>query len=114
MRGNLDDIKYEFRGYLCYPGDGFVEVKDVNDRINGALVEIHSEVHHYLFRKTNHDSFNQIIEQIMVLQGSVASIALQKEEREPRWADSHETYHSSAKDSTQAGRFPVIHEGERQ
>lgn len=43
-------------------------VTDVNDTIEGAIVELHFELRHYYFKNKNQDSFNGSIEQLEVLQ----------------------------------------------
>ena len=73
LREELDKIKYEYCAMplAVYIGNNFVEPRDVNEAIRGALVELHFELHHScnLMRgQAGQDLFNASIEQIMVLQ----------------------------------------------
>ena len=71
LREELDMIKYEYcaQPLRVYRGDDtFVETRDVNETIRGALVELHFELHHSCNFTRDQDSFNGSIEQIMVLQ----------------------------------------------
>ena len=73
LREELDKIKYEYCALplAVYIGNNFVEPRDVNEAIRGALVELHFELHHScnLMRgQAGQDLFNASIEQIMVLQ----------------------------------------------
>jgi hypothetical protein len=70
LRDELDVLKYEYRAkpLRVYVKDKFVEPTDVNDTIRGALVEVHFELHHYFISSDAYDSFNGVIEQILVLQ----------------------------------------------
>lgn len=59
---------FEAHPLHVFVGNRFIEVGDVNDVICGALVEIHCELHHYHIHADNRDSYNGIIQQILVLQ----------------------------------------------
>lgn len=66
----LDDVKYTHKviALPVYKNDQFVEVQDANVTLQGALVELDFELRHYHIWKTKHDSFNGIVQQIVVLQ----------------------------------------------
>ena len=71
LREELDRIKYEYcaQPLRVYRGDdSFVEPRDVNETIRGALVELHFELHHSCNHTRDQDAFNGSIEQIIVLQ----------------------------------------------
>ena len=70
LRGDLDNIKRTYRAnpLRVFARDAFVEARNVNDVIRGALVEMHFELNHYCIRGKNQDSFNAHIQQIQVLQ----------------------------------------------
>lgn len=70
LREELDEIKYEYCALplAVYIGNNFVEPRDVNEAIRGALVELHFELHHSYNFMRREDFFHASIEQIMVLQ----------------------------------------------
>jgi hypothetical protein len=70
LREELDRIKYEYCALplRVYIGNNFVEPRNVNEAIRGALVELHFELHHSENFMRRQDFFNASIEQIMVLQ----------------------------------------------
>lgn len=70
MRGELDALKHEFftQPLRVYRNANFVELADVEDTIHGALVEVHFILRHYFISSDAYDSFNGIVEQILVLQ----------------------------------------------
>lgn len=70
MRVELDALKHEFfaRPLRVYRSNQFVEPSNVEDTIRGALVEVHFTLHHYFISSDSYNSFNGVIEQILVLQ----------------------------------------------
>ena len=70
LRDELDALKYEYlaKPLRVYVKDKFIEPADVNERIRGALIEVHFELHHYFIASEAYDSFNGVVEQILILQ----------------------------------------------
>ncbi|KAH9024470.1 hypothetical protein EDB83DRAFT_2658149 [Lactarius deliciosus] len=72
----LDEIKYEYKAtpLRVYGKDGFIESTKVEEQLNGALVELRFDLHHYFIDKEHFHSFNAGIEQIIILQPGEASV----------------------------------------
>ncbi|KAI5984252.1 hypothetical protein EDC04DRAFT_2615786 [Pisolithus marmoratus] len=67
----LDAIKPDYRAIplRVYSGDAFIEPTDVNNVLNGALVEVMFSIHHTFIKKQSgpQDSFQAEIEQVTVI-----------------------------------------------
>lgn len=70
LRSDLDNIKWGYRAtpLSVFARNAFVEARNVNEIITGALVEMHFELYHFCIRASDQDSFNGRIQQILVLQ----------------------------------------------
>ncbi|KAH9083493.1 hypothetical protein EDB83DRAFT_2309469 [Lactarius deliciosus] len=72
----LDEIKYEYKAtpLRVYGKDEFIEPTKVEEQLNGALVELRFDLHHYSIDKEHFHSFNAGIKQIIILQPGEASV----------------------------------------
>jgi len=70
LQDDLDDIKHAYRAspLRVFANEKFIEVGQVNEVIEGALVDLHFELFHFGIRKKNEDSFNGSMEQVLMLQ----------------------------------------------
>ena len=70
LRDDLDDIKRAYRAspLRVFANEKFIEVGQVNEVIEGALVDLHFALFHFAIRKKNEDSFNGTMEQVLMLQ----------------------------------------------
>ena len=70
LRDDLDDIKRAYRAspLRVFAHGKFVEVSDVNNVIEGAPVELHFALFHFGICKKNEDSFNGMMEQVLMIQ----------------------------------------------
>jgi hypothetical protein len=86
LREELDRIKYEYRALPLpvYIGNNFVEPRNVNEAIRGALVELHFELHHSDNFMRRQDFFSASIEQIMILQPGQPRRTSPYKRRDPR------------------------------
>jgi hypothetical protein len=69
LKPSCSDIKPLYMAHpLCvFSGDKFIETTDVNDITQGALIELHFKLNHYCICAEKKDSFNGIMQQILVL-----------------------------------------------
>ena len=70
MREDLDKIKHTFRAVPLgvFARNKFINTKNAESFLAGALVMIFFELYHYAIHVDNKDSYNGMIEQIQVLQ----------------------------------------------
>ena len=70
MQDDLDTIKHVFVmvPLSIFIGNKFVDPDNAENVLNSALVEIFFELYHYAIRRDNKDSYNDMIEQIQILQ----------------------------------------------
>ena len=67
---HFDNIKWNHAVSLLpvYTKDKFVEIRDAEEVLQGALVNLQFELHHYKIQQKDIHSFNGNIEQITVIQ----------------------------------------------
>ena len=70
LRDTMDAVKHTHCAIplRVYLKKKLINIEDISDILNGALVELHFELHHFEIAAKNLHSFNANIEQIMVLQ----------------------------------------------
>ena len=51
-----------------YVGDRFIKPEKVHEMLKGALVEVSFELRHYCIQKKHEDSFNALVQQVLILQ----------------------------------------------
>ncbi len=70
LRLDFDQIKYDYRTtpLVVFEGKTFIGVNDVQNKIKGAVVELHFQLHHFCIWPKKLDSFNATIEQVLILQ----------------------------------------------
>ena len=83
LQADLNKIKFDFEAspLPVYVEGRFVQPNDVQEMLRGALVEVHFELRHFYIQKDNRDSFNATVQQVLVLQPSVARPATAYKER---------------------------------
>ncbi|KAH9033805.1 hypothetical protein EDB85DRAFT_1950047 [Lactarius pseudohatsudake] len=100
FRKYVDEIKYEYKAspLRVYGKGGFVERKNVEDQLKGALIELRFDLHHYFIEKEKFDSFNAGVQQIIILQPGNACAATAYKRKDVR--DGPISIESSDVDST--------------
>lgn len=70
LKVELDKVKFKFEAcpLPVYVGNHFIKPQDVEEMMKGALVEVHFELWHFCIQKKKEDSFNSMVQQVVVLQ----------------------------------------------
>jgi hypothetical protein len=70
LKLDLDKIKFGFQAspLPVYADHQFIKPEDVHGMLKGALVEVHFEFCHFCIKKKNKDSFNALVQQVIILQ----------------------------------------------